>query len=925
MTPLTVEAYDGDKARKGMAPDRVDPRFPFRVEALVVDSLAYDLILGHDFMSHYGLDIQYSATPIQIVGNPPLKEPSSLPWFVEHPVQAANLKGKAESYCLSSQHTSCAATSPDNDSFDLSCPEYLVAGAGTKINVVPLTDEELREKGWPIPRSSSAPTPSATSVPPASDLVAAGMWPPPGYEDTDDLQDDPLADPLRFAVPDFRDTSIQLPEFCSSPSEEQRPVAALCEEFSDLFAVRPGFCNSASHCINTGSNSPLCERVRPLPHRWREEVSAMLQEMESLGVIRRSTSPWRFPCVFVPKKNGKVRMCIDYRGLNRLCETEAYPVPRPDDVQEHLRNAKYFTTLDLRSGYWQVPVRPEDQAKTAFCPGPGFPLYEWLRMPFGLASAPATFQRLMDSLVGDLPFVKCYLDDLLIFSSSLEEHLAHLRQVFELLRAAGLTIAAEKCAIAETSVDYLGHTFGPSGMTPDIKKVETILRWPVPGSVPELRSFLGLANYYRGFLPHFSERTRPLYELLTESIKLKTSALLPWTDTCEAAMVDVKENLARLPLLTYPDFTRPFQLITDASDVAIGGVLEQDGAPLSFFSQALTSTQRRWPVYEREAFAIFRSLERFRNLLLGYPLELIVFTDHKPLTFLETSTTPKVQRWMLSLCQYSFSIQYRPGKDNVVADALSRLPSARSDMDIEQSEPPVHPAAMLAPVCLGSGLVYQLNMETLKKEQFADSNLWWVMKKLLGERSDDRDERFSLYAARLLEFSLEDGVLMYTREVCDGRQPQAVPVIPSLLKDRMLYEAHELQGHQGLQATRRWLQSRCYWLDMEDDVRLHLYCCSKCFPSTTDSEGEEPYRPAMMATLASFVLDDSSARPVVAGNVSGVRPVIPSALVTASEEWSREDIRLRQDEDDVIRLVKERLRDQQPFGRAAMRDPLFRL
>ncbi|KAF4646541.1 hypothetical protein FOZ61_005680, partial [Perkinsus olseni] len=171
-----------------------------------------------------------------------------------------------------------------------------------------------------------------------------------------------------------------------------------------------------------------CERIRPLPHRWREEVTAMLQEMESLGVIRRSTSPWRYPCVFVPKKNGKVRMCIDYRGLNRLCETEAYPVPRPDDVQEHLGNAKYFTTLDLRSGYWQVPVRPEDQAKTAFCPGPGFPLYEWLRMPFGLASAPATFQRLMDSIVGDLPFVKCYLDDLLIYSSSMEEHLDHLRQ-----------------------------------------------------------------------------------------------------------------------------------------------------------------------------------------------------------------------------------------------------------------------------------------------------------------------------------------------------------------------------------------------------------------------------------------------------------------------------------------------------------------
>ncbi|KAF4727863.1 hypothetical protein FOZ62_019855, partial [Perkinsus olseni] len=182
---------------------------------------------------------------------------------------------------------------------------------------------------------------------------------------------------------------------------------------------------------------------RPVPHKWREDIEAQLHEMEELGVIRRSTSAWRFPCVYVPKKNGKVRMCVDYRKLNQACHTEAYPVPRPDDVQEHLSHAKVFSTLDLRSGYWQLPVRPEDQHKTAFCPGPGFPLYEWCRMPFGLASAPATFQRLMDMVLGHLPFVRVYLDDVLVFSRSHEEHLRHLEEVFRLLEEANLTIAGD--------------------------------------------------------------------------------------------------------------------------------------------------------------------------------------------------------------------------------------------------------------------------------------------------------------------------------------------------------------------------------------------------------------------------------------------------------------------------------------------------
>ncbi|EER20291.1 hypothetical protein Pmar_PMAR001480, partial [Perkinsus marinus ATCC 50983] len=286
---------------------------------------------------------------------------------------------------------------------------------------------------------------------------------------------------------------------------------------------------------------------------------------------------------------------------------------------------------------------------------------------------------------------------------------------------------------------------------------------------------------------------------------------------------------------------------------------------------------------------------------------------------------------MLSLCQYSFSIQYRPGKDNVVADALSRPPSARCEQ-VQEGEASPHPAAMLSPLCLGCGLVDDLSLDILRSEQMADCDLGPLRRRLLGQ-SYEHDQRLSRYISRLRRFSMVQGVLMYRLDVGPSMQPNLVPVLPSSLKDRVLHEVHQNQGHQMYRSCLLRLRSSYYWLDMEDDVRLHIYCCPVCSPE----DDPHVFRPAMMATPAVFALDESPSRVAEQMSVSepqllvdqtllvtGVRPVIPSTLVTACEEWSTDDINQQQDEDAVVCLVKQRLRDQQSFGRTAMKDPAFR-
>jgi hypothetical protein len=310
------------------------------------------------------------------------------------------------------------------------------------------------------------------------------------------------------AIPHFNEASTcELPDCANLPG-----MSPLIQEFSQLFSSTPGKTSLAKHFVPT-SGTPVKVPPRRVPANYRVEVEEQLTSMLEKGIIEESSSPWMAPAVYVRKKTGDLRMCVDYRELNKKTTKDAYPLPRPDEVQDRLCGSTIYSTLDLSSGYWQVPLNEEDRPKTAFCPGPGMGLFQFTRMPFGLTGAPSSFQRLMDKVCRGLPFTLTYLDDFLIYSPSPEEHIQHLREVFTRLQQAGLTLKGPKCHLGLSQVTYLGHIFSATGMKPDPSKLSAIQDWPMPTSVSGVRSFLGLASYYRRYMDQFAEIATPLYRL----------------------------------------------------------------------------------------------------------------------------------------------------------------------------------------------------------------------------------------------------------------------------------------------------------------------------------------------------------------------------------------------------------------------------
>ena len=413
---------------------------------------------------------------------------------------------------------------------------------------------------------------------------------------------------------------------------------------------------------------PLDVSPRRVPAHYREEVERKLEEMLQQGVIEESSSPWMAPAVFVPKKSGEVCICIDYRELNKRTVKDAYPLPLADEVQDRLSNSSVFSTLDLQNGYWQLLMHPDDIEKTAFSPGPGMGLYQFNRMPFGLTGAPGSFQRLMDKIMRGLPFVSTFIDDILVHSPDAETHADHLRQVFQRLADADLTVRGCKCRIGLSQVPYTGNVFTGAGMIPDDSKVKAVQEWPRPTQVSEVRQFLGLASYYRRYIENFSDIAAPLTHLTQKGVPFI------WNKNCEDAFCGLKTRLTQAPVLAYPKLgpeASPFILETDASAVGLGAVLEQDKRVIAYASRTLTKSEQHYSVIQKECLAIVYALKQFRHYLLGRKFQLV--TDHAPLQWLSAQKMEGMLcRWALAMQEFSFDISYRKGSLNGNADALSR-------------------------------------------------------------------------------------------------------------------------------------------------------------------------------------------------------------------------------------------------------------
>ncbi|MES9883466.1 MAG: reverse transcriptase domain-containing protein [Sedimenticola sp.] len=471
---------------------------------------------------------------------------------------------------------------------------------------------------------------------------------------------------------------------CSSEHlipEEKAQLKSLLIKHSATFAKSSddlGHTSVVKHKIDTGDNQPVKQRPRRPPFAFAEEESKIIKNQLKMNVIRESSSAWASPLVYVRKRDGTTRPCVDYRLLNAATKKDAYPLPNLNDCLDHLGGATHYSCLDVLSAYYQIEVDAEDRQKTAFVCKQG--LYEYNVMPFGLCNAASTFQRCMELILCGLQWhiLLIYLDDVIVYGKTFSEHLQRLDVVLTRLFAAGMKLKASKCVLLRKEVAFLGHLVTEGGVKPLLSKVKAIKQWPVPKNVTGVRSFIGFCSYYRRFIRGFAARAKPLHRLL------EAEQPFEWSSECQHSFCDLKSALTGEEVLAFPrDDAGMFIVDCDASDYAIGCVLSQmqwceksqqmEERPICFASKSLTKPQRAYCCTRREMLAVVVYLQEFRQYLLGR--KFLVRTDHSSLRWIMSFKNPENQmaRWIEVLSQFDFVIEHRKGTKHVNADALSRI------------------------------------------------------------------------------------------------------------------------------------------------------------------------------------------------------------------------------------------------------------
>ncbi|GFX09061.1 retrovirus-related Pol polyprotein from transposon 297 [Trichonephila clavipes] len=459
-------------------------------------------------------------------------------------------------------------------------------------------------------------------------------------------------------------------------SDEQRnKLSELLRKFSGLFTKTDKSTaakTNMKHRIFTGDHAPINQRAYRVSPTERRIIHEEVQKMLDEGIVQPSESPWSSPVVLVRNKDGSWRFCVDYRKLNSVTKKDVYALPRIDDTLDCLKGAKFFSSMDLRSGYWQIEIDEADREKTAFITPEG--LYEFKVMPFGLCNAPATFERMMDNLLRHFKWTMClcYLDDIIVFSETFEDHLIRLRLVLKCLQEAGLKLNSKKCLFAAQEVKILGHLVSSNGVRPDPDKIKAVRNFPTPKNIHDIRSFLGLCSYFRRFIKGLCYLAEPLQSLLKSGVEFH------WGPEEVEAFHSLKKALTSDPVLGMYDERASTEIHTDASGYGIGAVLVQIQnnveKVIAYASRTLTKAEKNYSTTERECLAIVWATNKFRPYIFGK--HFTVVTDHHSLCWLMNLKDPsgRLARWALRLQEHDFDVKYKTGKKHSDADALSRNP-----------------------------------------------------------------------------------------------------------------------------------------------------------------------------------------------------------------------------------------------------------
>jgi hypothetical protein len=576
----------------------------------------------------------------------------------------------------------------------------------------------------------------------------------------------------------YRDILVQYPDI-TKPASFKEPAK-----------------HSVKHYIET-SGPPVYARARPLPRDRYELAKQEFREMQSLGICRPSKSPWASPLHIVPKKDGQIRPCGDYRRLNAVTKPDRYPIPRLQDFTYGLSGKKIFSTLDINRAYHAIEVAPEDVEKTAVITP--FGLWEFTRLPFGLRGAAQTFQRFMNVQLQDLENITsetgeksslfCYIDDIIIASENEEVHKKHLDKIFRKFNEIGLTIKLSKCQLGQEQVDFLGYTVSAEGLTPRGDKTKAIADYPKPQTVEQLRRFLGMVNFYRAHLGKAADIQRHLSKFL-HGTKKRDQSKIEWDSEAEQAFEQSKESLQSAVTLSFPLPDVPLALMTDASGTSAGGVLQQKVGttwkPLGYFSKAFSEAQRKYSTYDRELTAIYMSIVHFRNMVEGR--RLIVYTDHKPLTKAlskvdSVKETPRRARQLMYVSEFTSEIEHISGIENEVADALSRVESIHCPTVID--------------------------FDKVAQEQENDAQL------------------ACLLTASEAKIKLLGMPGLQRKIYCEITNDNIRPYLPEKFRKIAFETVHSI-SHPGIRTTRRMVAQRYFWPNMNKDVGLWAKTCIQC-------------------------------------------------------------------------------------------------